>query len=111
MSCKAIEIPTSVRIQVEERDMGICRVCGSHTKGQAALHHIRYRSEGGLHLVENLVTVHWMYWPRCHERVHASKRLWQPLLLETVKHDGMTAMQLRRWAQVSHKPDGAVRVR
>jgi hypothetical protein len=88
-------VPAAVRAAVLERDGHSCRVCGSYAK-EPAVHHISYRSEGGLHVVENLVTVHWMYEPRCHERAHADKGLWQPLLAEVVKHDGMTAMGLLR---------------
>lgn len=96
-----LEIPPAVREQVEDRDQGTCRMCGSWTGEQGALHHVKYRSEGGLHVVENLVTVHWMYWPRCHERAHSNKGLWQPILLEVVKHPGISAFQLRRWASGS----------
>lgn len=91
------DIPPAVRAAVVARDEGTCRVCGTWVGDEGALHHIEYRSQGGQHTVENLVTVHWMYAPRCHERVHSQKALWQPILLETVKHDGMNAMQLRRW--------------
>jgi 5-methylcytosine-specific restriction endonuclease McrA len=93
-------IPPAVRAAAYQRDNGCCRVCGS-TAAEPALHHIVYRSEGGLNVVENVVTVHWMYWPRCHETVHSNKRLWQPLLLEVVKHDGLNARQLLRWARTT----------
>lgn len=93
------EIPTKVRAAVVERDQGTCRVCGSSTGESGALHHIVYRSEGGLHVVENLITVHWMYWPRCHERVHSRKALWQPVLLTAVGMDGVNGLQLLRWAR------------
>lgn len=103
-----MDIPPVVRREVLERDRGICRVCGSHTGEQGALHHVVYRSEGGAHLASNLVTVHWMFAPRCHELVHQNKRLWQPILLEVVKHDGLTAFQVRRWTVRangrSHRP-------
>lgn len=93
------DIPGAVRQECADRDGGNCRVCGAGVGDQGALHHIEYRSEGGLHVAENLVTVHWMYWPRCHELVHGNKRLWQPILLEVVKHDGLYARQLLRWAR------------
>lgn len=101
MSADAVEetkaVPARVRRQVAERDNGLCRVCGSWGGENLALHHIRYRSEGGLHVVENLVSVHWMYAPRCHEVAHANKGLWQPLLLRVALTPGVTALQLRRW--------------
>lgn len=93
---ETLAIPQRVREEVRERDGGVCRVCGSYGES-LALHHIRYRSEGGLHVPENLVSVHWMYAPRCHEVVHANKRLWQPLLLEVAVTPGVTALALRRW--------------
>lgn len=64
---------------------------------EPALHHIVYRSEGGRNVVENLITVHWMYAPRCHEVIHSNKRLWQPILLVVAQHDGINARQLLRW--------------
>lgn len=94
-------IPAAVRMAVRERDGDCCRVCGAHVENPA-LHHIAYRSEGGLHVVENLVTVHWMFEPRCHERVHSNKALWKPLLQAVIAMDGwVTAMQVLRWARHS----------
>jgi hypothetical protein len=95
-------ISPAIRALVFERDGGYCRVCGGMPESPA-LHHIRYRSEGGLNVVENLITVHWMYAPRCHELVHGNKRLWQPILLEVVKHGGVTALQYKRWAERRRK--------
>lgn len=85
-----------MRREVEERDGNICRVCGSWAENPA-LHHVRYRSEGGLHVPSNLVTVHWMYAPRCHELVHRSKRIWQPILLYVARTPVVTAFQVARW--------------
>lgn len=96
---ETLEVPAATRAQVLDRDNGNCRVCGAHAENPA-VHHIFYRSEGGgpdgLHVLSNLVTVHWMFAPRCHEVVHGSKGLWQPLLAEVVKYDGMTARGLLR---------------
>lgn len=91
-------IPARVRAEVTERDGGLCRVCGSWGES-LAIHHIVYRSHGGLHVASNLVSVHWMYAPRCHELVHANKGLWAPILLEVARTPGVTALQLRRWAR------------
>lgn len=88
-------VPVAVRAAVLERDGSSCRICGSYVK-EPAVHHIEYRSEGGPNVLGNLVTTHWMYAPACHERVHASKRLWQPILQEVVKHDGLTGNELLR---------------
>jgi hypothetical protein len=51
------------------------------------------------HAVDNLITVCWMWGGNCHDRVHADKFLWLPLLIRTIDTPGVTAMQLRRWAQ------------
>lgn len=85
-------------------------MCGGFVGDEGCLHHIRYRSEGGLHVPENLVTLHWMYWPRCHERAHAEKRVYQPLLLQVVQRPGVTALQLLRW-QRSPRPSPSTRTR
>lgn len=93
---ETISIPQKVRDEVYARDGGLCRMCGSWGEN-LALHHVEYRSEGGLHVPENLVSVHWMYAPRCHEVAHGSKRLWQPILKVVAVTPGVTALQVRRW--------------
>lgn len=97
---ETLDIPAAVRAEVMERDQSLCRMCGAYAE-HPALHHVRYRSEGGLHVVENLVTVHWMYAPRCHERAHDNKGLWQPLLLQVAMTPGVTAFQALRWQRAS----------
>lgn len=93
---ETLAIPARLRSEVRDRDGGLCRVCGAYAR-HPALHHVLYRSEGGLHVIENLVTVHWMYQPQCHEMVHANKRKFQPILLEVARTPGVTALQLLRW--------------
>lgn len=90
------ELSRALREEVLERDQGHCRVCGGVPESPA-IHHVRYRSEGGLNVVENLITVHWMYWPRCHERMHSNKRLYQRLGLVAAVRPGVTVLQLMRW--------------
>lgn len=93
------EIPPALRAQVLERDASTCKVCGAYADSPA-LHHIVYRSQGGLNVVENLVTVHWMYAPRCHERVHSDKGKYQRILLEIAggKYTrSTTVFQVLRW--------------
>jgi 5-methylcytosine-specific restriction endonuclease McrA len=91
--------PAAVKRAVDERDAGFCRLCGgTAAMGPLARHHIEYRSGGGADSVDNLVTLHFMYWPRCHERAHSNKRLWRPLLQAVIFQPGVTALQLRRWA-------------
>lgn len=93
---ETLAIPARIRDEVRERDGDLCRVCGSHSE-HPALHHVRYRSEGGLHVPDNLVTVHWLYAPRCHEIVHENKGRWQPILLYVARTPGVTALQVARW--------------
>ena len=100
---ETLSIPASVRAEVMGRDQNICRFCGSYAE-HPALHHVVYRSQGGKHHPDNLISVHWMYSPRCHEKMHGSKaRLWRPLGLQVVKTPGVTILQLMRWQQVRER--------
>lgn len=95
-------IPAALRAQVLERDSSTCRVCGGFVDSPA-LHHIKYRSQGGLNVIENLLTVHWMYAPRCHELVHSNKPRWEPILLAVVNRTGVTAFQYKRWMMAAER--------
>lgn len=64
---------TAVYHEVDARDHGYCRVCQTYTRPDAILapdgrhhHHLTYRSRGGTHTVNNLLTL----CRRCHQRVH-----------------------------------------
>lgn len=103
---ESLAIPASVRKIVDERDKMICRVCGTYLGDRRALHHIIYggdeRGMGGrrVHNPEEIITVCWLPGDGdCHQRVHANKRVWQPLLLEAAQRPGMTALQIKRWQQ------------
>lgn len=96
---ETLAIPKAVREEVMDRDRSICRFCGAFAESPA-IHHLRYRSEGGLHVASNLITVHWMYEPRCHERIHSHKGQWQRLGLEVAARPGLTMLALRRWEKV-----------
>ncbi len=100
---ETLSVSARVRAQVLERDASTCRFCGGHVS-QPALHHVRYKSEGGTNTADNLITVHWMYTPRCHERLHANKRLWQPLALQVLNEPGVSILQLQRW--IHRRTDG-----
>lgn len=84
---------------VLRRDQNCCRFCGR--PGVLRLHHVRYRSEGNqggrVHDATNLVALH----DECHLKVHADKRVMQPLLLEVLRlfyEDGklVTVLDLQR---------------
>lgn len=90
-------VPQAVRLEVISRDGQCCRVCGRWVE-QPGLHHIDYRSQGGLHVPENLITVGWLPGHDCHiPVVHSNKRLWQPVLKQLVLTPGVTGRQLLRW--------------
>lgn len=64
-----------VREQCRSRDNHQCRMCG-RTNVALHLHHVRYRSEGGPDVPENLMTL----CHECHALVHSDKRQFQPTL-------------------------------
>lgn len=89
-------MPTSVRSFVLERDGSCCRICGRFVE-HPALHHVRYRSEGGPNEPWNLVTVGWLPGHDCHLPIaHANKRLWQPILLHIAERPGVTGLSVLR---------------
>lgn len=102
-AAETLAIPASMRVEVDERDQGTCRVCGQYAGERRALHHIVYGGDaagmGGrrLHHPDNLITVGWLFEHDCHSIVHSNKRLWVPLLQRAVKTPGVTALQLHRW--------------
>lgn len=70
--------PAKEKIRV--RDGNACRCCG--VSGRSLhVHHIEYRSEGGKHGERNLLTL----CRGCHDKIHAGKYRWQPVLLELIR--------------------------
>lgn len=66
-------IPVELRATVRKRDGQCCWWCG----GQAReVHHVNYRSEGGLDEENNLVLLCF----HCHQMVHSSKEVYKPIL-------------------------------
>lgn len=53
-----------------------CMLCGSTYWLQ--IHHIYYRSQGGLTIKKNLIRL----CDKCHKLVHSNKKKYQPMLLE-----------------------------
>lgn len=70
---KVRHIPLEVRNVVRDRDQ-VCRWCA---RRGSQIHHVRYRSEGGPDVAENLVFL----CSKCHERAHTSKAAYQEVLL------------------------------
>jgi 5-methylcytosine-specific restriction endonuclease McrA len=93
-----LDVPAAVRAECYERDAGHCRVCGRHVE-QPALHHIVYRSHGGLHIPSNLVTIGWLFDHDCHLKLaHGPESgLYRSLLQSVVDRPGITALQVKRW--------------
>jgi len=100
-------VPADVREFVIDRDASCCRVCGRHVE-HPALHHIMYRSQGGLDVPSNLVVIGWLPGHDCHiPIVHADKPTWQPILLEIAGRPGVTALQARRWLATARPTPGS----
>lgn len=113
---EARDIPEDLRLAVYVRDALTCRVCGKHLGERAGIHHVIFggddRGMGGRrqHRLAEMVTICWLPGDPgrgvlpCHARVHAEKRLWQPLLLEVAQTTGLTAMALARTASARSAP-------
>jgi 5-methylcytosine-specific restriction endonuclease McrA len=71
------KIPVEIRIRIKQRDGFCCRWCG---KPGQEVHHVHYRSEGGLNEDSNLIYL----CMTCHARAHSSKEAYKPLLLATL---------------------------
>jgi 5-methylcytosine-specific restriction endonuclease McrA len=91
-------VPADVRDHVIERDASCCRVCGRHVE-YPALHHIVFRSQGGLDIPSNLVTIGWLPGHDCHLPIaHGPKaRTVREVLLHIAERPGVTALQVARW--------------
>lgn len=87
-------IPLVKRSEIIERDGHVCRLCGLFSE-VVHVHHIIYRSGGGQNTGPNLVSLDW----RCHDRVHANKTIWLPILQQVAITKGVNGVQLLRWYQ------------
>lgn len=68
---KALSIPKSVKEAVYRRDNGVCVLCGSPL-GEPVAHVVR-RSQGGLGIERNIVTL----CPMCHKSYDEGTNLWR----------------------------------
>lgn len=103
----AEDIPLEIRRAVHFRDQGKCRWCG-RTNAGLHLHHVVYRSSGGRHLVENLISLCGEH----HALVHSDKPLYQPLLLELLQLEPSTiGYQLVRWRANEERRRGTAGLR
>lgn len=75
---KKNEPSSEVKALVRSLDGNRCRFCGKKT--DLHVHHIVYKSQGGGHEVENLITLCMKH----HDVVHSNKKLYQPLCKEIV---------------------------
>lgn len=97
-------IPAELRAQVDERDGFMCRFCGRGIGERRVIHHIHYGGDvvgtGGRrrHELNNLITLCGSWDGKCHLKVHADKKVWQPILAALVEAgvQSMTALALRR---------------
>lgn len=89
----AEDIPLEVRRAVHDRDGRKCRWCG-RTNAGIDLHHVTYRSSGGKHTLENLISLCREH----HSLAHSDKPFYQPLLMELVELEpSIIGYQLMRW--------------
>ena len=63
---------------VLKRDNHRCSLCAS--QHSLHIHHIEYRSEGGPHTSDNLITL----CLKCHDLIHSNKKVYQALCQEIV---------------------------
>lgn len=77
---KKKDIPDDVRRIVLALDRNSCRGCGLSSNSGLHIHHVKYRSNGGQHTQENLITLCF----KCHELVHSNKNKYQPLLFKII---------------------------
>lgn len=83
------KMPKGLREAVFDRDRRLCAHCGRGEDqrnedtpgGFLHAHHILYRSEGGEHLMENLITL----CHECHDLAHSDKGKWQKVLLAYIE--------------------------
>lgn len=66
----AARVTPEVRLAVLQRDNWRCRSCGEQDIDKLTVHHVDYRSHGGTHDEDNLVTVCWV---PCHRLIHEKK--------------------------------------
>lgn len=71
--------PEGLYEQALAADNYTCRFCGATNKKLSA-HHIEYRSQGGEHVLENLISL----CEECHLKIHSNKKLYQPLAFEII---------------------------
>ncbi len=67
-------VPPATRRAVLIRDRGRCQVPGCRCRQHLALHHIRFRSQGGTHDPDNLITLCWAHHDMVHRGVLAVTR-------------------------------------
>lgn len=90
------DIPGAVRKFCYERDLERCRLCGSNRNHH--LHHIMYRSQGGPHTPDNLITL----CMDCHAVVHGYKGFYQEVLRGLLTQPpAVTGRQYMRWNRIT----------
>lgn len=73
-----------------------CQLCGSPYN--LHIHHIYYRSQGGLTVEKNLIRL----CINCHQLVHSNKKKYQPMLLEKqyIKYGHFTKEEITKCKKV-----------
>lgn len=98
-------VPSEVRDLVIDRDASCCRVCGRYVE-YPHLHHVLFRSQGGLDTPSNLVTIGGSFGHDCHLTIaHGRESLtWRRYLLQAIDNPGVTAVALRRQEEAVQAP-------
>lgn len=100
----AEDIPTAVRKICYERDNYRCRWCGRYNVA-IHLHHVVYRSGGGRHVPENLISLCYEH----HATAHSSKNNYQEILLAVLQEEpNVTVLQYMRWRKVGEQSNTEV---
>lgn len=83
----AERVTEEVRQEVLYRDQFQCLSCGTGGENRLNLHHVKYRSQGGTHGKENLITLCFI----CHKMHHDG---WLPFVV--IEVDGILAVFFNR---------------
>ena len=104
---KTQDIPVKTRELVFARFKNMCAYCGRCTNDLAP-HHIKYRSEGVDHSLNNLVLLCGEH----HDMVHSNKNKWQPMLKEYIalvdaRERPSLALMEKDWEREHELSDGS----
>jgi hypothetical protein len=89
-------IPAKVRTQLHERAQGCCEICGKH--GATNAHHRKNQSQGGQHVLSNLMLLCGSGTTGCHGWVTQSPRSADRLGWLVWSYENPAEKPVRMWA-------------